>query len=144
MKKLAKQVLFNFVIFFASIAAIWLSGSVKALGFISIKECLTADFLFALITTLAGLQGSRWVEGYVGWKPLNWFSGAVQVIFLVVYGVAIPLQGEAFVTSLITTCIRIFAFAVFCEYAIIFWYTLNEDENPNNVASTDRYKNDKH
>lgn len=144
MKKLAKQIFFNFIIFFLSIGALWLSGSVKALACISIKECLTADFLFALITTLAGLQGSRWVENHVGWKPLNWISGLTQVVFLVIYGVAIPLQGEAFVTSMITACIWFFVVAVCIEYAIIFWYTLIESKNPNNVAATERYKNDEH
>lgn len=144
MKKLAKQVLFNFLIFFASIATIWLSGSVRALKCIPISECLTADFLFLLITTLAGLQGTRWTEGYVGWIPLNWCSGIVQVGFLVVYGLAIPLQGEVFVTSLITFCIWEFVFAILYEYAVIFWYTKRDEKNPNNIAATQRYKNDKH
>lgn len=142
MKKFAKQVFLNFIIFFASIGAIWLSGSIKARDCIPIKDCLTADFLFALITTLAGLQGTRWVEGYVGWTPLNWISGAVQVAFLVVYGVAIPLQGDLFVTKLITGCIWVFVVAIFIEYAIIFWYTLKEVKNPNSVSSIETYKND--
>lgn len=144
MKKFLKQIFFNLIIFFASILAMWFAGSIKALDCIPLKDCLTADFLFLLITTLAGLQGSRWIEGYIGWKPLNWVSGAIQIVFLVVYGVAIPLQGELFVTNMITFCLWLFALGILIEYGITFWYTLKTTKNPNSIASGDRYKNDEH
>ena len=144
MKKFLKQVLFNLIIFFASIVAIWFSSSIKVLSWVPFKDCLTADFLFALITTLAGLQGARAIDGYVGVNFLNWISGAIQVIFLVVYGVAIPLQGEEFVTSLITFCLWLFALGILIEYGTTFWYTLKTEKNPDSIASSDRYKHDEH
>lgn len=144
MDKLAKQVGFNIIIFIISLAAIWLSGSVAVLDCIPLSECLTADFLFLLITTLAGLQGTRIVEGYAGFKKLDVCSVIVQVVFLVVYGVAIPLRGEAFVATLIKKCIWLFGFAVLYEYGVIFWHTKKNEKNPNTVSDTKRQKNDKH
>lgn len=143
MEKLLKQILFNLIVFLASVVAIWFSGSIKALCWISLKDCLTSDFLFVLITTLAGLQGSRWIEGFVGLKLFNWISGGIQVVFLIVYGVAIPLNGEDFITELIVACIWLFCVGILIEYTTTFCYTLKAGKNPDSIAYVDRNKTDK-
>lgn len=144
MKKFWIQVLFNLAIFFGSILAIWFSNTVKILDWASFEDCLTADLIFTLITTLAGLQGVRLIEGYAGLKFFNCISGAIQVAFLVVYGVAIPLQGEDLIVSIIGFCLWLFLLGILIEYGTTFWYTLKASKNPNSIAASERYKNDKH
>lgn len=144
MDKLKKQIMFNIIIFFVSLAAIWFSKMIEVRSYVPFANCLTADFLFVLTTTLAGVRGSRWIDGYSGGDTWDLISIVVLAGFFAVYGVAIPLKGEAIVTCFIISCIWVFAFVICIEYGIIFNYTLKQDINPNDVAATDRYENDKH
>lgn len=141
MEKFKQQVYFNIALLLLSIFALWLSSFVEHGKFVPGIEFWSADLLFTLATTLAGVQGSRWLDGIGGNLHLwNTVSRLCTVAFLMIYGIAVPLVNEASVAKLILYCFYAFIVLMTIEYSIIYVHFCREERKRNNVSSTGRYR----
>lgn len=134
MGKLKRQVLFTIAVLFFSILALALSAYVKLDRWPTMAELLTADFIFALISSLASTQGSRWIDGMNRYPTWNFISWCATLTLLLFYGVLLPRANEVGATDLITASIWIFGIFFLGELFVTYLHCRHENHKQSRVA----------
>lgn len=119
MDKVNKQIKLNVALVFLSCLVIFIARSIALGKIATLHECVGADIVFTMITSLATTGTWRIVEDIEGELLYNAFLLIVIIVFSIIYGAAIISSNNDAVFTFIVSCAVLFVIMYFAENIII-------------------------
>lgn len=119
MDKVSKQIQLNVALIVFSCLVIFIAHSISLGKIATLQDCVGADIVFTMITSLAATSGWRIVEGIEGSWLYNLFVLFLTAILLVIYGSAIAATNNHAVFIFIVICAGLFVITYCFENIII-------------------------
>lgn len=119
MDKVSKQIQLNVALIFFSCVVIFIARSIALGEIATLRDCIGADIVFTMITSLATTGAWRIVEKIEGNLLYNVFLLISLAIFSIIYGAAIVTNSNKVVFTFIMIGIVLFVIIYVIENIII-------------------------
>lgn len=119
MDKVSKQIQLNVALIFFSCVVIFIARSIALGEIATLRDCIGADIVFTMITSLATTSAWRIVEKIEGHLLYNVFLLISLAIFSIIYGAAIVTNSNKVVFTFIMIGIVLFVIMYVAENIII-------------------------
>lgn len=119
MDKVSKQIQLNVALIFFSCVVIFIARSIALGEIATLRDCIGADIVFTMITSLATTGAWRIVEKIEGNLLYNVFLLISLAIFSIIYGAAIVTNSNEVVFTFIMIGIVLFVIIYVIENIII-------------------------
>ena len=129
MDKVSKQIQLNVALIVFSCLVIFIAHSISLGKIAALQDCVGADIVFTMITSLATTGAWRIVEKIEGNLLYNLFVSFLLAIFLVIYGSAIADADNNAVFVFIVICAVLFVATYLVENIIIIKHFKNIQMN---------------
>ncbi len=119
MDKVIKQIKLNVVLILLSCLVIFIARSIALGKIATLYECVGADIVFTMITSLVTTGTWRIVEDIKGDLLYDAFLLIIIIVFSIIYGAAITSSNNDAVFTLILSCAVLFVAIYIIENMII-------------------------